>query len=164
MATYSEIFRDSNGYIPERMTNARAAEILNKLLENQTDNPDYSLPYSIKELKQAVLRANALLQPAVKPTLEGLLEAVMHDTGTTREVLSLKCRCSDYSEARYAYFWLAHEYTDASLTQIGSLVNRDHCMVIYGVHRVDDYLKTPAINEKYFNIVKNIIKRIEKNN
>ena len=48
------------------------------------------------------------------------------------------CRSRPYAYARFAYCYLAREYTGASLHEIAKLLGeRDHTTILYGVHRAE---------------------------
>ena len=71
--------------------------------------------------------------------LEFIKEKVENETGLKLET---KSRDLDSTMARWLYFKIAKLNTRHSLNQIGSLVNRDHSTVVYGLKNVDHELKT----------------------
>lgn len=79
--------------------------------------------------------------------LEFIKEKVENETGLKLET---KSRDLDSTMARWLYFKIAKLNTRHSLNQIGSLVNRDHSTVVYGLKNVDYELETSkALQHKY---------------
>ena len=56
--------------------------------------------------------------------------------------INIKSRIPYIVYARYIYYRLAKDFTFCSLTQIGSLVNRDHATVLHGLKKFEDLVFT----------------------
>ena len=154
LTTYPTMFTNVEAYKPQRMSKAEAADLLRTL--------KYTTEMGSK-MSTAIDMAIAALNPEIVPTVESLLQAVIRETGVTEEQMCERCRCREYSEARYIYFWLCHNYTSATHTAIGRRINRDHVMVYYGINRVDYWLERPKTNRQAHAQVGNIINRIVNN-
>lgn len=70
------------------------------------------------------------------------------------DVMSRK-RTSRLTMARHIIIWGLHRYTDATSTQIGHLMMRDHATVLYAIGAVEDNLPMPYHEElrKIINLV-----------
>lgn len=49
--------------------------------------------------------------------------------------------------ARHLVMWALHRFTDATSTQIGNMMCRDHASVLYGIGAVEDNLRMPYADE-----------------
>ena len=79
--------------------------------------------------------------------LEFIKEKVENETGLKLET---KSRDLNSTIGRWLYFKIARINTDYSLNEIGSLVNRDHSTVVYGLKNVDYELETSKkLQHKY---------------
>lgn len=148
------MFQNTEAYKPSRMSNAEAADILQTFKFTS---------FVSGKTREALDRAIAVLQPEIVPTLKNIIDEVIQETGVSLDMLKAKCRCREYSEARYIFFWLAHKFTNASYTEIGRCVNREHVMVYYGIHKIDEWMSNPKINPDGKKIVDGIIERIVHN-
>jgi hypothetical protein len=74
--------------------------------------------------------------------------------------LEQKKRTNELAHARWVCFWLAKKYTKCTLSKIGSVFNRDHALVLYGLRRFEEnqqpYLK------RYYELYIYCCKEIEK--
>jgi len=72
--------------------------------------------------------------------------------------IGVKSRSRELSQARFIYFKLAKKYCRyASLSKIGSVVNRDHATVINGLKRFDDEARyDPYMHDVYDTIAKHL--------
>lgn len=57
--------------------------------------------------------------------------------------LSSKTRQRDVTYARMVYFYFARDRTNASLSKIGKLANRDHATVLHGVRKYKELIMYP---------------------
>jgi hypothetical protein len=87
--------------------------------------------------------------------LEFIKEKVENETGLKLET---KLRDLDSTIARWLYFKIAKTNTCYSLNKIGSLVNRDHSTVVYGLKNVDYELKTSKELQYKYNKIDTICK------
>lgn len=90
-----------------------------------------------------------------KSTLNKLLHIISEETDINISTLKSCSRKRHIVEARYIYFFLARKLTDFSLSDISSLLNKNHSTVLYGIKTVNDIseIKQQAllIYNKYFN-------------
>lgn len=84
----------------------------------------------------------------MKTTIEEIRNYVESKTGLD---ISRKTRKRQYVDARALYYKMCREYTDASLEEIGTLVNRDHSSVVHSVlHCFDSVYKfNPLVRNIY---------------
>lgn len=84
----------------------------------------------------------------MKTTIEEIRNYVESKTGLD---ISRKTRKRQYVDARALYYKLSRENTDASLEEIGALVNRDHSSVVHSVLHCFDavYKFNPLIRNIY---------------
>ena len=87
--------------------------------------------------------------------LEFIKEKVENETNLKLET---KSRDLDSTIARWLYFKIAKLNTGYSLNEIGSLVNRDHSTVIYGLKNIDYELKTSKALQHKYNMLETICK------
>ena len=87
--------------------------------------------------------------------LEFIKERVENETGLKLET---KLRDLDSTIARWLYFKIAKINTCYSLNEIGSLVNRDHSTVVYGLKNVDYELKTSKALRHRYNMLDTVCK------
>lgn len=87
--------------------------------------------------------------------LEFIKEKVENETGLKLET---KSRDLDSSIARWLYFKIAKLNTGYSLNKIGSLVNRNHSTVVYGLKNVDYELNTSKALQYKYNMLDTICK------
>jgi len=76
--------------------------------------------------------------PEIKIT--DILKEVSMKSRISIELLKGKARDREIVEARQFYFARCRDKTKSSLTRIGSLVNRDHATVLYGIRVVNNTL------------------------
>jgi len=87
--------------------------------------------------------------------LEFIKEKVENETGLKLET---KSRDLDSTIARWLYFKIAKLNTGYSLNKIGSLVNRDHSTVVYGLKNVDYELNTSKALQYKYNMLDTVCK------
>lgn len=87
--------------------------------------------------------------------LEFIKEKVENETGLKLET---KSRDLDSSIARWLYFKIAKLNTGYSLNKIGSLVNRNHSTVVYGLKNVDYELNTSKALQYKYNMLDTVCK------
>lgn len=87
--------------------------------------------------------------------LEFIKEKVENETGLKLET---KLRDLDSTIARWLYFKIAKTNTGYSLNEIGSLVDRDHSTVVYGLKNVDYELKTSKALRHRYNMLDTVCK------
>tara|TARA_R110000772_G_scaffold88687_3_gene184079 strand:- start:717 stop:1175 length:459 start_codon:yes stop_codon:yes gene_type:complete len=75
--------------------------------------------------------------------------------------ISKKSRERDYVFARFLYFKIAKDCVETSLSNIASVVNRDHATAIHGIKQYDDLVKyNPGLSylKNYYDKISSIIK------
>ena len=87
--------------------------------------------------------------------LEFIKEKVENETGLKLET---KSRDLDSTIARWLYFKIAKLNTGYSLNKIGSLVNRNHSTVVYGLKNVDYELNTSKALQYKYNMLDTVCK------
>lgn len=136
------------------MSNSEAAELL-VTLKN-------TMPIGGKTA-EAIDRAIEVLEPTVKPTINGIIEAVCAETGVTREELITPSHIREYAESRWMVMWLCRYYTSYTLTTISrSLGCRSHVTTMHGINKGDTYMAKPNHNPTWVSHVKTIIRQIER--
>lgn len=72
-----------------------------------------------------------------RPTLDAIIKAVAAFFQTTPEVLASRSRRRDVLIPRQLAMYFSHRYTDASLSQIGHALGRDHPSVRNAISRIE---------------------------
>lgn len=144
------------------MTNEQASIILRKYNEFRRADGDYDLPYTAKEIGEAIDYAVAALEPKVPMTLDGITEAVCKETGITTEELMSPNRDREYAEARWMIWWIANANIGCSMTTLARYTKRNaHATVMHGIARGDEMMEDPRINPEWVERVERITKRLD---
>ncbi len=93
---------------------------------------DLSLTREVLAAKGAIARADA-----VRPTPELVIESVASFFKTTPEALASRSRRRDILVPRQLAMYLCRRFTDASLSEIGRALERDHPAVRNAIRRVE---------------------------
>ena len=86
----------------------------------------------------------------MKATKEEVMKIVCNYYAVPQEKLKSKDRQQPISKARHMYMYLSRLYTTASYSEIGSLVNRDHCTALYAFNKFNGYVSHEEEHELNF--------------
>ena len=96
---------------------------------------------------------------ALAQTVVGRIVATHPQTYDARDIMTAVCQLLNVSEkvitartrqrtavrARNIVMYLMKKYTDSSLSQIGSIVNRDHATVAHSLNTMDDLMSYDVV-------------------
>jgi hypothetical protein len=100
------------------------------------------------ELRYRRITESKIDQKHLNPSL--VLLDVCNKTGLTPEALKGKTRKREVVDARHVYFRRCREVTKASLSEIGSVVYRDHSTVLHGINEARNNNVVKALYERFY--------------
>jgi chromosomal replication initiator protein len=73
---------------------------------------------------------------------ENLFNAIEKVTGISKEVLCSPARQRPIVEARYIFAYIIRKKTNLSLVEIGNLIKKNHCSIIFYNKQMDWFIKS----------------------
>lgn len=89
-------------------------------------------------------------------TLQRISESVCNHYGIEVKNLIKKGRKAVYSKPRQMYFYMANEFSQKTLCEIGEFVERDHATVHHGITKI-------RIEKEIYSSIKKDIEKISEN-
>ena len=71
-----------------------------------------------------------------------IFKAIEKVTGISKDELTSKARHRPIVEGRYLFAYIIKKKTNLTLNQIGKLLNKDHCSIIFYNKQMDNYIKS----------------------
>jgi predicted nucleic acid-binding protein len=146
------------------MSNERAAKVLREYNEyRRGEHWPCDPPYTATEIGNAIdFAVSELERNTLSADIDSIIRAVCHETCVTESEMLEKGRFRRFAEARAIVSWLAHHYTNMTLTAIGERLGRNHVCVIHYNRCVDEWLANPRINERAVLIINKLVNKIKK--
>lgn len=121
---------------------ATLQDFSNKTTINQHHQPQgLRMMCHFKRTKK--MRPTERITPTMIDTRDQFLRLVCEELKISPLDVMSKRRDSRTSMARHLIMWGLHQYTEATTTQIGQLMGRDHATVCYGIGAVETNVTMP---------------------
>ena len=93
-------------------------------------------------------------------SLDKILEDVCDYYDVKMEYVKSKDRFQNLVDARQVYCYLCRNYTVASLSEIGNLINRDHSTVVWSVNKINDFIDVDKSTSRDIEFIVNSDKEV----
>jgi len=89
--------------------------------------------------------------------VDSIFKAIEKITGINKEELTSKARHRPIVEGRYLFAYIIKKKTNLTLNQIGKLLNKDHCSIIFYNKQMDNYIKSDKHLLNMYNKIINLL-------